>query len=738
MRFSVLKRAGALLILVALAGAAAVAQTSQGKQLTVERIYGQPSLSGNFTPGLQWSPDGKTVSYFHIDRGQGKPTRELWAMDATSGQTRVLVSADKLETLLEPPRGKPSQATGLGRRAPASYFWTPDSKGLVFVGEDQLVWLDLATMGSHMIVHGDSGIEDAKISPNGEIVSYVQDNNLWAVPASGGKPRPLTGGGSSDLLKGKLDWVYPEELDLGTAYWWSPDSRHIAYLQMDESKVNHYPLVDLTTYTGTTDPEDYPNAGDANPVVRVGVVSADGGETKWMDTGNDDGVYLARVKWLPDSKQLAIERLNRAQTRLDLLLADASNGKSGILLTEQDQYWLNVNDDFTFLKDSPGFVWGSERSGYRHLYLYDLKGNVLAQLTRGDWVVTGLEGVDEKNGIVYYVSTQKSPVESHLYRVSLKGGEPQRLTKEDGTHYVQMAPDASAWVDYYTNVMQPVRTDLYRADSTYVAAINENKVPELAQYNLSPVKFLTVDADDGTKLEAYMIKPPDFDASRKYPVIISVYGGPGVSSVHDAWGGSTFLWHQMMAQKGYIIFELDNRGANNRGHAFETPIYHHFGGVQLQDQLSGVRYLKSLPYVDGSRIGIWGWSFGGYMTLTAMFNAPDVFKAGFAGGPVTDWRQYDSIYTERYMGLPKDNREGYQDSSPVNHVAGLKGKLLIAQGTDDDNVHFANTVELVDKLIDVDKYAEVSLYPGRGHGVSDPPARIQLFQRVTQFFLDNL
>jgi len=716
------------------------AQTTQpaGKELTVERIFGQPGLNGRPTPGLQWSPDGKTVSYFHVEFDQGKPTRELWGMDATSGQIRVLVSKDKLENLIEPPKGKPSQATGLGRRAPADYLWAPDGKAMLFSSEDQLIWLDLATMVSRVLVHSDTTIEDPKISPDGKFVSYVENYNLWDVPVAGGKPKALTGGGTSDLLKGKLDWVYPEELNISTAYWWSPDSKRIGYLQMDESKVTHYPLVDLTSYTGTTDFEHYPNAGDANPVVHVGVVSADGGTTKWMDTGADDEVYLARVQWLPDSKALAIQRLNRAQTRLDLLVADASNGKTSVLLTEQDPYWVNVTDDLTFLKNNPRFLWSSERSGFRHIYLYDMSGKALAQLTQGEWMVTGVEGADEKNGYVYFVGTKKSPLESQLYRVALTGGEPERVTKTDGSHFVSVAPDASAWVDYYTNVMQPLRTDLYRADGQYIAVINENKIPELADYSLSPVKFLTVTADDGTKLYASMIKPQDFDPTKKYPVIVSVYGGPDVHTVRDAWGGAQFLWHQMMAQKGYIIFEMDNRGANNRGHAFETAIYHHFGKVQLEDQLAGVRYLESLPYVNGGRIGIWGWSFGGYMTLTAMFNAPESYKTGFAGGPVTDWRQYDTIYTERYMGKPQDNPDGYKDSSPVNHVAGLKGKVLIAQGTGDDNVHFANTVELLDKLIDADKYIEVIMYPGRGHDVSDAPARIQLWQRVTKFFVDNL
>jgi len=718
--------------------ARAQAPQSAGKQLTVETIFGQPGLNGRPTPGLAWAPDGKSVSYFNLDFRSGKVTRELWAMDAATGKTHVLVSAEKLESLMEPPKGQPSQKTGLGRHPPSGYFWAPDSKALLFAGEDQLVWLDLQTMTSRVLFQSTSEIQDPKISPDGKLVSYLENHDLWVVPSAGGAPTQITTNGTIALLHGELDWVYPEELDLGTAYWWSPNSQRIAFLQIDESKVNQYPLVDLTSYAGTTEFERYPNAGDPNPIVRVGVAGIGGRETKWMDTGADDQVYLARVDWTPDSRQLAIQRLTRSQKHLDLLLADAASGRSTVLLTEEDPYWINIADDLHFLKNSDRFVWSSERSGFRHLYLYSRDGKLVSQLTKGDWVVTGLQGMDEAAGYVYYTSSQKSPIESHLYRVALTGGQPQQLTHEPGSHFPLLAPDATAWVDRYTTAMLPMRVDLYNADGKHLAVINENKIPDLADYHLSPVKFLTVKADDGTTLYGSIIKPPDFDPSKRYPVIMDIYGGPGVQTVRDLWEGASSLWKQMMAQKGFIIFSLDNRGMSGRGHAFETPIYHHFGQVELQDQLAGVRYLKSQPWVDSSRIGFTGWSFGGYMTLTAMFNAPGVFKAAFAGAPVTDWRQYDTIYTERYMGSPQENPAGYKDSSPVNHAANLQGKLLIAHGTGDDNVHFANTVELEEKLIDADKYAEVVMYPGRGHGITDPPARIQLFQRVTQFFLDNL
>jgi len=340
--------------------------------------------------------------------------------------------------------------------------------------------------------------------------------------------------------------------------------------------------------------------------------------------------------------------------------------------------------------------------------------------------------------VVFFTVTAKSPLERHLYRVSLDGSAISRITIHNGTHGVNMAPDASAFVDTYSDVMTPPRQDVARADGSLLRVINENKDPELAEYRLSAPQFLPVKAHDGMPLNAVMIKPPDFDGAKKYPVLVFTYGGPHAQVVLNAWGGNTGLWHQMMAQKGYIIFALDNRGSAGRGHVFEEPIHFRLGAQELSDQLDGVSYLKSLPYVDGERIGIWGWSYGGHMTLHAIFEAGNAFKAAFAGGPVTDWHFYDSIYTERYLGLLPQNELGYRASSPIDEAGGLKGKLLIAHGTGDDNVHFANTLSLIERLIELQKYVEVMSFPGRGHGVSDPAARRVLMNRVTQFFLDNL
>jgi dipeptidyl-peptidase 4 len=712
--------------------------TDAGKALTVERIYSQPSLSGRLTPGLAWTPDGKGLSYFET-KGSGKDAKtELWVMDAASGGRRLIVAAEKLESILPPDASRPTQTTGLGRRAPSQYQWAPDGTGILFQGPTALAWLDLKTRTGRTLVSGKAALADPKISPDGRCISFVRDHNLWLVGVADGKERTVTQGGTEEIRKGELDWVYPEELEIKTAYWWSPDSSAIAYLEMDERKVSQYPLVDFSSPTGEAEMERYPTAGGANPVVRVFLVSLSGGEPRAMDTGAETDIYVPRVNWLSDSKRLAIQRLNRAQTALDLLIADARTGKTHTILTENDPNWINLSDDLYFLKDGKRFLWSSERSGYRHLYLFDLEGKQLAQLTKGEWEVSAIDAVDETNGTVYFSATEKSPLERQLYRVAVDGTGFTRLTKDAGTHAAVVAPNAAAFYDTYSNAATPPRQDLCRADGSHIAAINENKVTELANYHLSPMEFLTVKSRDGVLLNAGIIKPPDFNPQKKFPVLVYTYGGPHAQVVRNAWGGANFLWHQLMAQKGYIIFSLDNRGSAGRGHAFETPLHLRLGAQELSDQSDGVQYLKSLPYVDPNRIGVWGWSYGGHMALHAMFEAGDDFKAGFAGGPVTDWRYYDSIYTERYLGLPQKNEKGYKDSSPVKYAAQLKGKLLVAHGTGDDNVHYANTLSVINDLVEAGKYAEVLAFPGRGHGVSDPPARRVLMQRVTQFFLDNL
>src|SRR6266849_5883571 len=476
---------------------------------------------------------------------------------------------------LPPDTKKATQATGLGRHAPAEYQWAPGGGALLFQGPTSLAWFDLKTQASRTLVSGKESISDPKISPDGRYVSFVRNHNLWLISVADGKERALTQGGTEEVRKGELDWVYPEELEITTAHWWAPDSSAIAYLEMDERKVAKYPLVDFSSPSGEAEEERYPPAGGSNPVVRVLVAPVSGGEAHAVDTGENTDIYIARVNWLTDAKHLAVQRLNRQQTVLDLLIADVATGQTRTALNEQDKFWINLSNDLHFLKDGKRFLWSSERSGYRHLYLYDLDGKQLAQLTKGEWEVSA----------------------------------------------VNMAPDASTFLDTYSDAITPPRQEVARADGTPLRVINENKVAELGDYHLSAPQYLSVKSHDGVPLNSMMIKPPDFDASRKYPVLVFTYGDPHAQVVLNAWGGNTGLWHQVMAQRGYLIFALDNRGSAGRGHVFEEPLHFRLGAQELSDQRDGVAYLKSQPYVDPARIGIWGWSYGGHMTLHAMFEA---------------------------------------------------------------------------------------------------------------------
>lgn len=712
--------------------------TKTAEELTVDRIYGQPSLNGRLSSAIAWSPDGKKLTFLETNTTAKETRSELWSIDIASGQRRLMIPAEKLARILPPLSDKQLLATRAGRRAPTLYLWAPSGNALLFEGPTSLAWLDLNDQTVRTLVAGNDELSDVKISPDGKYVSFLREHNIWLVSTADGKESALTTGGTEEIRKGELDWVYPEELEIFSAYWWAPDSSAIAYLEMDERKVPQFPLIDFDSYTGEAQLQRYPVAGGNNPVVRVLVASLSGGEPRAMNIGAETDIYIPRVNWLLDSHHIAIQRLNRQQTELDLLIADVTTGQSSILFTEKDQYWINVSDDLRLFKDGKRFLWSSERSGYRHLYLYNLDGKQLAQLSAGNWEVSRVDGLDEARGLVYFTATEKSPLERHLYRVSLDGSGITRLTKDAGTHSVLVSPNVDYYVDNFSDASRPPRQDLYRVDGSHASTINENKVEELNRYRLSQIEFFALNSHDGMLLNSFLIKPANFDPAKKYPVIVYTYGGPRGQVVLNEWGGETFLWHQMMAQKGYIIFALDNRGSAGRGHLFEEPIHYGLGAQELSDQLDGALWLQHQPWVDTQRIGIWGWSYGGHMALHAMFQAANIFKFGFAGGPVTDWHYYDSIYTERYLGLPEKNIASYKDSSPVDNAGRLKGRLLIAHGTSDDNVHYSNTLALVDDMIQHGKYVEVIAVPGRGHEVADLPASKMVWNRVTKFFLDNL
>lgn len=700
------------------------------RTLTVERIFEEPSLSGHLSSDIEWSADGHQIAYLETSGSSMDRKRSIWTMNASTGAPRLLVPADELKL--------PPEADNAKHQMRLTYRWSPGGDRLLVATDTSLTLLDLKSGSSRNLVSGAQPIGAAQFSPDGHLVSFVRGHNLWLANLADGSVTPLTTGSNEQLHKGEADWLYSHEFGLKTAYWWAPDSSSVAYLEIDDRTVSNYPIPQLLKRPARVLWQQYPAPGGANPVVRVFVAKIGDHKSRLMDTGGKGDVYVPRVQWTPDGKQIAIERMNRAQTRLDLLIIDAATGRSRTILTESDAYWINVNDGPYFFRDSHRFLWSSERSGYRHIYLYNIEGREIRQLTHGHWQVCRINAVDETAQSIYFTGTEKSPIERHLYRVGLDGSRLKRITRADGWHSVIFSPRGQAFVDTYSNAMTPPRQDLLRADGSMIAPVNENTTAELSSYGRSPVEFLTIVTHDDATLNAMMIKPLGFDPRRKYPVIVFMNGGPRQQGVRNAWEGWISLWQEMMAEKGFVIFALDNRGSGGHGHLFEEPLHYRFGAQEISDQRDGVAYLRKLPYVDASQIGVWGMNYGGQLALHAMFEDPQDFKAGFALSPISNWLLYRSAYAERYLGSPKTNLEEYQESSPVTTAVQLQGKLLVAASTGDEDIHFANTLELQRVLTGAGKYAEIVPIPGQPEGIRDPMALTLLFRRVTDFFVDNL
>ncbi len=720
-------------------GGAWGSERSQERALTVERIYRPPSLSGRVPANVRWSPDGRWVTF--LASSAGTEVMDLWGYDVARRERVLLLKAEALvsgEPRISPEEEALRERLRVTFTGITSYFWSPSGAHIFIPISGEFYLYEWATRRLARLLPRDLSRFDPQYSPDGRFIAYVKRNNLFLVDVSSGQERQLTFDGTEDVQNGVSEYVAQEEMDRFTGYWWSPDGRRIAYLQVDNRPVRDFHIPDYRSNSVEIERQKYPKAGDPNAIVRVGVLSLEEGRTVWMDTGPETDIYIPRVHWLPDGRTLSIQIQSRDQDRLSLYLFDATTGKGRLVLTEVEPGWVNLHDHLYFFKDGRHVLWSSERTGFRHLYLYDIEGRLVRQLTHGEWQVEALCGVDEARGVVYFTATEKSPLERHLYRVALDGTGLTRLSTEEGWHVITFSPTFEYYLDIYSNITTPPRLSLHRADGARVAYIEENVVEELQEYALGPVEFLTVRAEDGTPLPAMMIKPKGFDPRRRYPVIVYVYGGPRAQVVVNRWGGDRFLWHQLMAQRGFLIFSLDNRGSWGRGKAWELKIHRRLGYWEVKDQLAGVAYLKSLPYVDPQRIGIWGWSYGGYMTLMALFTAPEVFRTGIAVAPVTDWRNYDTHYTERYLERPQENPEGYRLSSPITYAAQVKVRFLLVHGMADDNVHVQDTVQLVDALIRARRPFDLMLYPGEKHGIRGPDARIHLFTLMTDYFLRHL
>ena len=716
---------------------------AHAKDLTIERIYDSPSLEGSAPRSLKVSPDGQRVTFL-----RGKETDydqlDLWEYHINSGETRMLFDSATLAqgdgelSDEEKARRERMRLSGSGI---VSYQWSADGKALLFPLGGDVFYHQLGKEGAKQLLDTDAFETDITLSPKGNYIAYIRDQNLYVKHIATGKETAITQGGGGNIKYGMAEFVAQEEMSRMTGYWWSPDESYIAFTRVDESPVEVITRSEIYADNIKTIEQKYPSAGTPNVEIPLAVQNIDSGERQWIDLGKNKDIYLARGNWMPDSNVFTYQWQSRDQQQLELRAYNLTSKKQKVLLKESSDTWVNLNDDLRFLSDSNQFIWASERDGFKHLYLYNNDGSQVRQLTKGDWVVDDVVAVDKKAGEVYFTGRKDTPLERHLYRVPLAGGDITRISQEDGFHNITFSSDASIYVDSMSTINHPAQVSLHKADGEQLTWLEENAIDAnhpLAPYMDSWTKpeFGSFKADDGAELFYRLYKPENLE--KKHPVIVYLYGGPHAQVVTNSWAGNRGLLMQYWVDQGYVVFSIDNRGSNYRGKAFEDPIFKKMGSIEVQDQVAGVKFLRSLPYVDADRIGVHGHSYGGYMTLMTMFQAGDYFAAGVSGAPVTDWRLYDTHYTERYMGNPKTDDDAYTASSVFPYAKDLKGDLLIYHGMADDNVLFTHSTKLYKHLQDMAIPFETMDYPGKKHSIRGKQTGIHLYKTITNFFNRNL
>ncbi len=722
----------ALPLCIAISAAAAVLGAQQTKPLSIQAIFTDPGFTADAPKGMEWAPDGTRMTYLN---GSG----DLMAVDGGTGETSVLVAKEKIGSM----HSKAVSEQDLDHRSrynEASYLWAPDSKHLLFDSNGALFLYSLKDgVGIAVAETGTASGDDPKFAPDGSAVTYVHDHDLYLrrLPYTEQTVR-LTRASGPATMNGEVDWLYLEELDVRSNYFWSPDSKSIAYLQMNEAAVPQYPITDWIPTHATVEMQRYPQPGDHNPVVRVGVVNVKSGRTKWMDVplaAGDD--YIPRFGWI-DAHTLWIETLTRDHQHRRLYFADAEKGRSQLILDESDPKFFDESYDVTI--SGTNILWTSWRNGHTQIYLYSFdernpmaaEAKLVRQLTSGDGEVSSIKAVDPANKMVYYISNDGDPREQQLWAVKLDGTDRAPLTQEHGVHKPEFSPNGREFADDFSNLQTPPTVGMCSVTRLQCHIFWRPKLnPE---YTLMAPRQLTLKASDGTTLYASLMLPEGEHNDGSVPLINNPYGGPHAQTVQNAWQGRTTLFDQVLAEHGFAVLHVDNRGMGGRGRDFAQAAYHNFGPVQLQDQLAAIdQVLAQFPELDAKRLGWWGWSWGGTFTLYAMTHS-DRFKAGVSVAPVTDWRNYDSTYTERYMSEPAQNAEQYRDFSVVTNADKLKGRLLLVHGTGDDNVHMENTIQFIQKLIDAQLPYDLQLYPRKTHSIAGPDARTHLYTRILAQF----
>lgn len=708
------------------------------EKLTLEDIYKNNVFNLNSLRGFQWMNDGDF--YTSLVLNSKTISQDILKYSTASGKVvDTLINGAQLIEINE------TNAISIG-----SYQFNKDESKLLISTDITRIYrrssksinyiYDLGTKELSLLTDGDKQ-SYATFSPDGSKVGFVRDNNLYIKNLMTNELIAVTNDGKkNEIINGLADWVYEEELSLSKAFFWSPDGGKIAYVKFDESEV---PMYNMQNWNGLY-PEDhkfkYPKAGEKNSMVTVHIYDLKTKDTIEISVGADMESYIARLQWLPSGSTISIIRLNRLQNQLDIFHANAVSGKAVLIYSEKSDTYIDIDqvDDLTYLSDGKSFILSSEKSGFKHLYQYGMDGKLIRQITKGDWCVIDFKGIDERKNILYYTSTEVSPLERHIYSTDIKGKFHAKLTAEPGTHSANFSPDHKYYIDTYSSIYTPYTTTLYDSNGKVVKVLTENidYSQKAEKYGFAFTEFFSIGLDKSDSLNAYIMKPVDFDKNKKYPVLMYVYGGPGSQNVLNRWNSN--LWHHYLTQQGYLVACIDNRGTTGKGRDFQHVTYKQLGKYESEDQIAGAKYLASLPYVDKNRIGIWGWSYGGYMSSLSLLLGNDVFKAAIAVAPVTNWRYYDTIYTERYLQKPQDNPTGYDDYSPQTHAYKLEGALLLVHGTGDDNVHFQNSVEFQNALIKANKQFDSFYYPNRNHSIYGGNTRLHLYTMMTNFILEKL
>lgn len=718
--------------------------------LTLKAIYEDKIFDAKHLRQPHWMKDGRRFCFLDI-----LPNTEIvtvWMYDMDKGQRTPIIFAQTLRAYAETNNAQKLSENEEAEQKNAAlvihgYQWSPDETRLLLARlphphesePDKALYVytpDTQTL--ECVARAEQEYRNVKWSPDGKSLGYVKADDLYLLDLNTKMETRLTETATSSLYNGRFGWVIQEELDLVDGWAWSPDGKWIMYCECDESAV---PLVPLTRYeTLHLEPEwqRYPKAGDPNPVVRVGILSTLNSQfsTQWLDLGSDTDIYTAGFQWTPDN-QLLVQRIPRLQNTLELLHFDPTSGGSALLLKETDAAWVDARGTIPFVGDTGEWLWPSDRDGYNHLYLYDRDGKLLRQVTSGAWDVGDLLGVDAENRTVFFSAARHGVQARELWAVSLDGGEPIQISYANGYNRALFSPDGKQMLNTVSSRSNPPQTDLRGAAGNLIAPILDNPMPELEAYRagFGQWEFTSFATASGSDLNAMLLRPPHFDPACKYPVLMYTYGGPNSQSVVDAWGSRIGL-EQLLAQQGYIVAVVDGRGSGMRGREFKKCTYLNLGQYEVEDQIAAAKCLAELPYVDAARIGIWGWSYGGYMACLCLLRGVDVFKAGVAVAPVTDWKLYDSIYTERYMRRPEDNPGGYAHSGPLAHAEKLKGKFLLMHGLDDDNVHFQNAAQLAALWQQHNKPFRMMAYPGKHHGLEG--VSLHWAQTLWDFILANL